>query len=83
MVGGVVGCLFVWEKELWGECCAVLTNIELQVHTPYELVWLPNFEVGYLINGAYILTQLTSTKLSAHCDLIWNKFIPSKVSTFV
>jgi hypothetical protein len=67
---------------MW-ECCVVLTNVVLRVDTPNEWEWLPDTETDYLVSGAYhVLTHPTTTKLSAHCDLIWNMFIPSNVSTF-
>jgi hypothetical protein len=36
-----------------------------------------------LVVGAYhLLTHLTSKELPIYCDLVWNMFVPLKVSSF-
>ncbi|MCH90341.1 kinesin-like protein, partial [Trifolium medium] len=76
--------LFAWEDELWGECCSVLANILLQVDTSDEWEWLPDPDKAYSVQGAYqVLTSSTAIERNIHGDLIWNKVVPTKVSTFV
>jgi hypothetical protein len=75
--------LFAWEEELWGECCGVLANVLLQVHTLDDWEWLPDPDAGYSVSGAYhILTRLNSTESYSHCELVWNNLVPLKVSAF-
>jgi hypothetical protein len=76
--------LFALEEELWGECCGVLANVLLQVDPPDEWEWLPDINAGYSVSGAYqILTHQNSTGSYSHCELVWYKLVPLKVSTFV
>jgi hypothetical protein len=58
-----------------------VANVVVQVAFPDKWEWLPDPIIGYTVGGAYhLLTHLYSRETSTHSDLIWNKFVPSKVS---
>ncbi|KAK2414519.1 hypothetical protein QL285_037103 [Trifolium repens] len=75
--------LFAWEEQLWADCCTIVANVVLQVNSSDKWEWLPDPDTGYSVGGAYhLLTHLYPRETSPHSDLIWNKLVPSKISTF-
>jgi hypothetical protein len=46
-------------------------------------VWLADPYKSYFVGGAYhLLTHLVSREPPSYGDIIWNKFVPLKVSIF-
>ncbi|PNY08829.1 cysteine-rich receptor-like protein kinase [Trifolium pratense] len=75
--------LFAWEEQLWGDCCTIVANVVLQFDSPDVWEWIPDHDTCYLVGGAYHpLTHMYPREMSPYNDLIWNKLVPSKVSTF-
>ncbi|GAU41808.1 hypothetical protein TSUD_299740 [Trifolium subterraneum] len=68
--------LFAWEEELWGECCAALANVSLQVDLRDEWEWLTDPVAGYSVSGAYqILTHLTPIESYSHLENAHHLFL--------
>jgi hypothetical protein len=60
-----------------------VANVVFQVNSSDKWDWLPDPDTGYSVGGAYhLLTHLYPRETSPHSDLIWNKHVPSKISTF-
>ncbi|GAU23448.1 hypothetical protein TSUD_331460 [Trifolium subterraneum] len=79
--GGVCACLR--RRKSYGES-DVLSWLMLNCNLIFMMRGgLPDVDTNYLMGGAYhLLTYLTLRELSVHFDLVWNKFVPLKVSTF-
>jgi hypothetical protein len=72
--------LWVWEKELLGECRSVLANFVLQPNVVSQWVWRHDPNGGYSVCGAYkILTVQDIQDTAVTNDLIWHKQVPLKV----
>ncbi|XP_045802712.1 uncharacterized protein LOC123896358 [Trifolium pratense] len=55
----------------------------LNVDSPDVWEWIPDQGTSYSVSGAYhLLTHMYPREMCAHNDLIWNKLVPSKMSTF-
>jgi hypothetical protein len=63
--------LFLWEEELYFECCAKRKNFFLQVGFQDCWKWCPDPDLGYLFGGAYhLLTHTVSLTVVAHNDVM-------------
>ncbi|GAU41975.1 hypothetical protein TSUD_306810 [Trifolium subterraneum] len=75
--------LFAWEEQLWGDCYTIVANVVLQVASPDVWEWIPDYSTGYSVGGAYhLLTRMYARETSSLNDIVWNKLVPSTVSTF-
>ncbi|MCI49397.1 heat-shock protein, partial [Trifolium medium] len=66
--------MWVWEKEMLGECQALLHDFVMQAQVPDMWLWRQDSTSGYSVRGAYqLLTSQPPYSLDTTTDLIWQK----------
>jgi hypothetical protein len=80
---GVAWTLVRLKRRLSGECCFASKNIVFHESILNHWVWIVDPDTCYYVGGAYyLLTRLILGEVGTHCNIVWNKFVPLKISTF-